>query len=155
MLHVTPISVPATNSVSRVLVNPQSLPRFWIWMYYISPVTYFISALISPSVAGVPITCTGTEVVQFNPPSGQNCASYLQDYLSYANGNLLNPNATDRCRICPIADTNSLLGVLGIHFEDRWRNLGISIMFSLANIALALLLYWLVRIPRGASNRKF
>jgi ABC-type multidrug transport system permease subunit len=131
-----------------VLVPSTSLPRFWIFMYRATPVTYLVSSMISTGVGGVPIVCAANELVKFDPPTGQTCSQYLTDYLSYAGGSLLNPTATQQCQFCPVSDTNTLLAGVGIFFEHRWRDFGITLAYSAINIALALGLYWLFRVPK-------
>lgn len=141
------------GSCHRVLVSPAALPRFWIFMYRVTPVTYFINALVPTGIAGVSVVCAANEIVSFDPPSGQICSSYLKEYMSYAGGSLLNPTATQRCDFCRAADTDSVLAALGIYFGDRWRNFAISLIYSAVNVAGALCLYWLFRVPKGPGRR--
>lgn len=122
-------------------------------MYRVTPVTYFINSLVSTGLGGVDITCASKELLKFDPPSGQSCAVYLQEYISRAGGSLLDPNATQGCQFCPVSSMNSLLATLGIYFEDRWRNYAITIVYSIANAAGALFLYWLFRVPKGARRK--
>lgn len=118
-------------------------------MYRVSPVTYFVSALTSTGLAGSPIVCAMKEVSTFDPPSGQSCASYLTEYMTYAGGNLLNPTATHQCQFCPVVDTSTLLASLGIYFENRWRDLAISVAYNVFNVGATLGLYWLFRVPKS------
>lgn len=122
-------------------------------MYRVTPVTYFINALVSTGLAGVDITCASNEILKFDPIEGQSCASYLQDYINIAGGSLLNPEATQQCQFCPFSNTDSLLATLGIYFEHRWRNYAITIVYSVVNAAGALFLYWLFRVPKGARRK--
>lgn len=115
-------------------------------MYRVSPVTYLLDAVVSTGIAGVSIQCAANEIVKFDPPSGQNCSTYLDQYLQQAGGQLLNPRAVSECQFCPIADTDSFLATLGIFFDERWRNFGISLAYIVANVAGALVLYWLFRV---------
>ena len=136
-----------------VLVNPSALPRFWIFMYRVTPLTYFINAMVSIGLSGVEVTCAPDEILKFEPAGGQDCGSYLREYIRTAGGRLLNPNATQQCQFCPISDTDSLLAPLWIKYEDRWRNFGITLVYSGFNVAGALFLYWLARVPKGARRR--
>lgn len=49
-----------------------------------------------------PANCAESEFAIFNPPSGQTCQSYLADYIigMGSRTNLVNPNATESCRVC-------------------------------------------------------
>ena len=130
------------------------MPRFWIFLYRSTPMTYFVSSIVSTGVAGIDVICTAKELVRFDPPSGQDCISYLSAYMTDAGGTLPNPSATQQCEFCPIGKTDDLLATLGIYFRYRWRNFGITLVYSVFNVAGALLLYWLVRVPKGPTHRQ-
>lgn len=125
------------------------MPRFWTFMYHVSPITYFVSAIMSTGTAGVSIVCTAAEMLTFDPPPPQSCAQYLADYLQSAGGDLLNPDALRRCQLCPVSSTDNVLALLGIDYGDRWRNFGITWVYNVVNVIGALALYWLLRVPKG------
>jgi ABC-type multidrug transport system permease subunit/ABC-type multidrug transport system ATPase subunit len=140
-----------------VLATPQTFPRFWIFMYRVSPFTYLASAMLSTAVANVDVTCADNELLKFNPPQGSTCAEYMQNYVAAAGGRLMNPEATENCSFCSLADTNSYLANVSISYDDRWRNFGIMWAFIVFNIFAALGLYWLVRVPKkklGGKKKK-
>ncbi|KAH8651482.1 ABC-2 type transporter-domain-containing protein [Tricladium varicosporioides] len=137
-----------------VLVPPSALPRFWAFVYRANPLTYFVSALVSAGIGGVDVVCAATEVIKINPPDLQNCASYLKEFLGFTEGTLLNPKSNTTCELCPAKHTNTLLKASGIDFDLRWRNCGITFVYTAANILLALGLYWLIRVPRKPSIKK-
>jgi len=117
-------------------------------MYRATPITYFVNAMVSTGIAGAEVQCSAEEMVQFNPPTGQACGLYLHDYLLEAGGSLSNPNALRDCQVCPVSSTDSLLARFGILYHDRWRNLGVSLTYSIFNVVGALTLYWLLRVPK-------
>lgn len=123
-------------------------------MHRATPVTYIVSALLSAGVASVDIVCAANEIVQFDPPRGQDCISYLSVYINRAGARLLNPQASDGCQICPVANTDAILAGLGIYSQHRWRDFAISLVYSVVNILLALLLYWLFRAPKAFARQK-
>ena len=123
-------------------------------MYRATPITYFVNALVSTGISGVEVTCATKEVLQFNPASGQSCSAYLADYINEMGGRLLNADATEECQYCPVSSTDSLLVSLGVNYGDRWRNLGITLVYSVVNVAGALLLYWTFRVPIGVRREK-
>ncbi|KAF4637494.1 hypothetical protein G7Y89_g601 [Cudoniella acicularis] len=137
-----------------VLVPPSALPHFWIWMVRVTPLTYFVGGIISTGIGNSEISCSSKELVSFRPPTGLTCQEYLAEYMSYAGGNLLDPTAQDTCQLCPASSTDALLSALGIFYSERWRNFGISLVFSVFNVLGTLLLYWLFRLPKrtGRSN---
>ncbi|KAL8792682.1 MAG: hypothetical protein Q9195_004742 [Heterodermia aff. obscurata] len=135
-----------------VLVAPDALPRFWIFMYRSTPITYFINAMVSTGIAGVSVNCSAEEIVRFDPPLGQTCGSYLQDYVVRVGGTLLNPSALRQCQLCPVSTTDNVIARIGVFYHDRWRDLGISLVYSVINVIGALVLYWAFRVPKGARH---
>jgi len=147
------VSLDSSNLISTsVLVPPASLPKIWNLIYQITPVNYFANSLLSTGISGITIECAKNEIVLLNPPTGKSCESYLYEYLKLAGGNLLNPQAYSQCEYCPVSDTSSLLGNIGVHFDKRWRNFGITLVFSVINVLGALSLYWLFRVPKKSKS---
>lgn len=133
-----------------VLVPPNKMPRFWIFMHRVSPLTYYIDSALSVGMANVGVKCSAYEYVQFKPPVNQNCGQYLNSYInSTGTGYLANPNATDQCSFCPISETNVYLETRGSYYKHRWRNYGIFICFIAFDYVAAIFLYWLARVPKG------
>lgn len=69
--------------------------------------------------------------------------------MNEVGGKLLNFEATEQCKFCPVSNTDNILAAIGIYYEDRWRNFTISVAYSIVNVAGALCLYWLFRVPKG------
>ncbi|PLN79457.1 putative multidrug resistance ABC transporter [Aspergillus taichungensis] len=68
-----------------VLATPDQFPKFWIFMYRVSPFTYLVS-----------VTCAANEYLHFDPLNG-TCGDYMKPYQSIMGG------------YCPISDTNVYL----------------------------------------------
>ena len=138
-----------------VLATPATFPRFWIFMYRISPFTYMVSGMLSTAVANTQVFCADNEFVRFDPPQGQTCAEYMFEqlqvtgYLSPAN-----ENATRDCAYCPVKETNVFLASVQSYYSERWRNLGIMFAYIAFNIMGALAMYWLVRVPKKGLWKK-
>lgn len=137
-----------------VLASPTALPGFWIFMYRISPFTYLVDGMLSTAVANTALTCASNEYLHFNAPSGESCSSFMADYISLAGGYLQDPNATTDCTYCQIAETNVFLSAVSSHYSDRWRNFGIMWVFIFFNIFGAVMLYWLLRVPKKVKKNK-
>ncbi|KAF5484687.1 ZEB2-regulated ABC transporter 1 [Colletotrichum siamense] len=131
-----------------VLANPDSIPRFWIFMYRVSPFTYIVSGMLSTAVANTEVVCAANEYLHFNPPSAQTCEQYMQAYMGVMGGYLKDPNATTDCQFCTIKDTNYFLAGVKSDYADRWRNFGIAWVYIIFNVFAALGLYWLARVPK-------
>ncbi|GKT50064.1 ZEB2-regulated ABC transporter 1 [Colletotrichum spaethianum] len=131
-----------------VLANPDSIPRFWIFMYRVSPFTYIVSGMLSTAVANTQVYCASNEFLHFDPPSGETCFQFMNSYMQQAGGYLLDNNATTDCQFCTVQDTNVFLASVKSDYADRWRNFGIAWVYIIINIFAALGLYWLARVPK-------
>lgn len=132
-----------------VLASSDAMPGFWIFMYRLSPFTYWVSAVLSTGLANVDVTCAANEIVPIQPPSNMSCGEYLDSFATVAQGYILDRDATESCQYCPVKSTNTFLTQINASFENRWRDFGIGFAFIAFNICAALLLYWLVRMPKG------
>jgi len=135
-----------------VLASPDQMPRFWIFLYRVSPLSYYVSAVLSTGLANVNVTCAANEFTTFAPPDGQDCGTYMAEYISAAGGYLLDSNATAGCSYCKIKETNVFLEAIHADYADRWRNFSLMWVYVAFNIAGALLLYWLARMPKGKKK---
>jgi ATP-binding cassette subfamily G (WHITE) protein 2 (PDR) len=97
-------------------------------------------------LAGRQVYCSDREISVFDPPSGQTCGAYLQEYASAAGGTVQNPSATSSCEYCSLSNSNQFLASVSISYSDRWRNFGIIFAFILFNIFIAVLTYWAFRV---------
>lgn len=73
-----------------VLASPTQMPGFWIFLYRVSPLSYFVSAILSTGLANVEVTCADNEFTTFSPPNGFTCGEYMADYISRSGGYLMN-----------------------------------------------------------------
>jgi ABC-type multidrug transport system permease subunit len=137
-----------------VLASPKVFPHFWIFMYRVSPFTYLVDAMLSVGVANTKVVCAANELLHFEPPAHQTCGEYMSTYMSTAGGQLLNPAATSDCSFCAIESTNQFLASISSSYDLRWRNFGILWAFIVFNAAMALVLYWLFRVPKSAKVKK-
>ncbi|KAH9427138.1 hypothetical protein MCOR02_012451 [Pyricularia oryzae] len=64
-----------------VLANPDTMPRFWIFMYRVSPFTYIVSGLLSVAVANSEVRCASNEFLHFDPLNG-TCAEFMRNYIN-------------------------------------------------------------------------
>lgn len=139
-----------------VLASPDDLPRFWIFMYRVSPFSYLVSGMLSNAVANTDVVCANNEFLPLQPLKGQTCGEFLDTWI---NGNsslgtpprggyLWDESATSDCLYCPVSDTNAFLANVNAYYTDRWRNFGIFWAYIVFNIFAALALYWLARVPK-------
>lgn len=135
-----------------VLQSPSALPGFWIFMYRVSPFTYWIAGMVATQMHGRLVTCSAAETSIFNPPSGQTCGTYLASYLENAPGQLQNPNDTESCRYCSLSIADQYLAGSNIYWSERWRNFGIMWAYICFDIFVAVFTYYLFRVRKRGSG---
>lgn len=135
-----------------VMQPPNDLPRFWIFMYRVSPFTYYISGISSTALHGRQVQCNDAELRVFDPPSGQTCGEYLTKYATAAMGSIYNENATSGCQYCSMKEADQYLAVREIYWEDRWRNYGIFWCYFVFNIIGAITLYYVFRVRTSRAK---
>ncbi|KAI5287946.1 hypothetical protein KEM54_005599 [Ascosphaera aggregata] len=136
-----------------VLVTKDQLPGFWIFMYRVSPFTYIVAGMLSTGLSGAEVQCEDYEYVQINPPPGRTCWEYMGKYIEVAGGYFKNANATGSCDFCTMSSTDTFLASVGSYYSDAWRNFGLIWAYIFFNVAAALFIYWLVRVPKGSRSK--
>lgn len=76
----------------------------------------------------------------------------MAKHISTAGGYLLDSTAMSNCQYCKVKETNVYLAGIQADYSTRWRNFGIMGAYVAFNVAGALVLYWLVRMPKGKSK---
>ncbi|KAI1333509.1 ABC-2 type transporter-domain-containing protein [Xylariaceae sp. FL0016] len=139
-----------------VLANPDAIPRFWIFMYRVSPFTYLVSAMLSTALANTNVQCAANELLKFNAPVGQTCAQYMAKQIEMMGNGYVTPETQDLstgCLYCPTSDSNAYLKQSKIVYSERWRNFGIMWVYVIFNIFGALFFYWLTRVPKDGKKK--
>ncbi|CCD22577.1 ATP-binding cassette multidrug transporter PDR15 NDAI_0A04200 [Naumovozyma dairenensis CBS 421] len=151
--HLASLLFTMALSFCGVMATPSAMPRFWIFMYRVSPLTYLIDALLSVGVANVPVDCADYEFVQFTPPPGMTCGEYMRPYITYAGtGYLQDESNTEQCAFCQFSNTNDFLKTVSSDYSRRWRNWGIFICYIAIDYMAAVLFYYLARVPKKSGN---
>lgn len=132
-----------------VLVPKSSLPHFWIFMYRMSPLTYLMRGMFAVGVSGQPITCSSAELVRMpQPPDNRTCGDFLREFVNLTGGLVVNPDFKGTCEYCPMASTDQFLDYFSMKYSERWRDLGIIVVFVVFNWAATVALYWVARVPK-------
>ncbi|CAE6452528.1 unnamed protein product [Rhizoctonia solani] len=92
--------------------------------------------------------CSQVEIQTLNPPSGQTCGAYMNQYISQMGGYLLNGNDSSNCQFCPRSSSDAYLSQLNMSFSHRWRNVGFLFVYIIFNIFLVFLFTYIFRIRR-------
>ncbi|KKF95265.1 ABC transporter G family member 11 [Ceratocystis platani] len=142
-----------------VLVPYSSLQKFWrYWVYYLDPFNYVIGSMSVFALDGKVVNCKESELAIFNLPdsaasAGQTCAEFLQSYLQGpgSSANLLNPNATEACRVCQFRSGDQYLDTLNLkEFSYGWRDTGIVGLFVCSSYALV---FGLMKLRTKATKK--
>ena len=135
---------------------PNSLPRFWIFMYRVNPFTYLVSSLLWTTLGDAPVACADNEFQSFSALANESCSDYTQEYISRAGGYLRNPDSTgdELCNYCRMSSTNQFLAGISINYSGRWRDWGILCVYIVFNISAVVFLYWLMRVPKEKKKAK-
>lgn len=123
-------------------------------MYRVSPFSYMVSGMLAVGVANTAVTCAPNEYLHFEPPSGQTCGEYMSTFQKTFGGYPLNAEATSDCSYCSVGDTNVFLAAVHAEYSNVWRNFGILWVYVIFNIVMALVFYWLVRVPKKPKAEK-
>ena len=65
----------------------------------------------------------------------------MQNFINSAGGYLTNPEAPSDCQFCSVRTTDQfLLASFNIHYENRWRDIGVMFAFTVLNVGTHLFL---------------
>jgi ATP-binding cassette subfamily G (WHITE) protein 2 (PDR) len=109
-----------------VLAQPSNFPRFWIFMYRLSPFTYLVSGMLSVGLANSSVQCAEREYIIFDPANGSTCQEYTKTYRGNFGGYVNNPTANSACQFCSVDNTNTFLKAISSDYTQAWRNFGTS-----------------------------
>jgi len=138
------------------VLQPYRILGWWRWMYRVSPYTYLIEGVIGQAIEHQEINCAPVEFVIINPPSGQSCSQYMDPYISFAGGYLMNPNATSSCQFCAFRTTDQFLtSAFNIQYSHHWRNAGILLSFTALNIVALYAFMYLFRIRTWNFSKRW
>ena len=140
---VNPLVIGTLVSFCGVLVPYAQITEFWrYWMYYLNPFNYLMGSLLVFTSWDTPVNCRESEFAIFNPANG-TCGEYLSSYLQGmgAAANLINPDATEGCRVCEYTVGNDYLKGLNLKtYSYGWRDAGICALFVFSGYGLVFLL---------------
>ncbi|KAJ5649509.1 ABC multidrug transporter atrF [Penicillium longicatenatum] len=151
---VNPLIIGTLVSFCGVLVPYAQIQAFWrYWIYWLNPFNYLMGGLLVFDVWDTPVNCKEHELAVFNTPNGTTCLNYLADYMATigANMNLLNPDATEACKVCEYKEGSDYLMSLNLkHYYYGWRDVGIVAIFACSSYALV---YLLMKLRTKASKK--
>jgi len=124
---------------SGVPIHKPQMPAFYRdWLYQLNPMTRLIGAMVVTELHDLKVTCAQSELVVFEPPSGETCQQWAGNFIASVGGYVTNPNATASCEYCQYAVGDDYYTPLGLSFDDRWRDFGILCLFLVSNSLITL-----------------
>ncbi|KAK1511382.1 menadione-induced gene-12 [Colletotrichum costaricense] len=121
---LNPLLVGALVSFCGILVPYQQITAFYrYWLYYLNPTTYLVGSMLTFVVSDAEVECEEREFALFNPPVNSTCLDYLNDYLTESGANLINPEASSGCRVCPYTKGGDYLRTLNYKDSSYGWNL--------------------------------
>ncbi|GAC94574.1 drug exporter [Pseudozyma hubeiensis SY62] len=123
-----------------VTIPYPNMPKFFrSWLYWVNPLTYLVSGLITNEMHDLIVECTSTEFARFQPPTGETCRAWASSFVDAFGGYLQNPDATSDCQYCQYRSGDQFFAGLEIKFSQRGRNIGIMIAFIAFNAFVTIL----------------
>ena len=96
------------------------------------------------------VNCAPKELVTLQPPSGQTCGAYMNNFISASGGYLTNPNSTSNCQYCSARTTDQFLEFsFNIFYSHHWRNVGIVLGVTLFNVSTLVICLRLVMMSKS------
>lgn len=147
-----PLLVGALVSFCGILVPYSQIVVFWrYWMYWLNPTTYLVGGMLTFTIFGTDVECADDELSYFDPPENSTCGEYLSDFLETSGANLLNPDDSAGCRVCPYSTGSDYLKTININdYYYGWKDAAITIIFILSSYALV----YLFMALRTKSSKK-
>lgn len=135
-----------------VLVLKSVLPRFWVFMYRVSPLTYLMRGMFAVGVSGQPVACSSAELVRMpKPPDNRTCGDYLREFVNLAVGMVMNPDVTGSCEYCPMESTDQFLAYFNMKYSHQWCGFGIVMAYIVFNWAATFGVCRITRVPKKSK----
>ncbi|KAJ5683536.1 ABC multidrug transporter atrF [Penicillium macrosclerotiorum] len=151
---VNPLIIGTLVSFCGVLVPYGQIQEFWrYWIYWMNPFNYLMGGLLVFNVWDTEVNCKESEFAIFNPPNGSTCIQYLETYMQTTGSsmNLVNPDATESCRVCEYRKGSDYLHSLNLkEYYYGWRDIGIVALFAISSYSLV---YLLMKLRTKASKK--
>ncbi|EKG19816.1 ABC transporter-like protein [Macrophomina phaseolina MS6] len=112
------------------------------WLFWADPLRYFVGGCVENVLHAAPVVCAARDLTLFDPPPGQTCGGYMQEYIAASGGYLVDPAARADCRYCSYADGDEYAASLDFAYKDRWRDLGVFAAFCVSNLVLTFVVPW-------------
>lgn len=138
-----------TIAFTGVCQSPSLMPKFWKFMWRVSPLTYFLSNLLSLVLHDRIVECSEYEYNYVNPPENLTCGEYLTNYFETNTGYVANPNDSSNCAVCQFRVGDEYLKTVGMSYSYCWRNVGLFCVYIIFNAVAMVGMYYFLRIRKA------
>ncbi|KAF7553146.1 hypothetical protein G7Z17_g3859 [Cylindrodendrum hubeiense] len=133
----------------------EQLPAIWAdFVYYVSPMTYLASGVLSTVLHDANVTCSASEIVGIPAQAGMLCEQFLGPFIEGAGGVLVDTGSSDVCGWCAMTTSDDYLETFNIYYSQRWRNFGLLWAYIVFNVFLTLGFYYWARVPKKQSPKQ-
>jgi len=127
------LSVVLSTFCGVTIPYPTMAKFFKSWLYQLDPFTRMLSAMLATELHGLKIQCQAEEFAIFDPPSGQTCYTWANEFVTAFGGYINNPNATATCQYCQYQTGDDFFTPLNVRYENRWRDAWIFFCYFVFN----------------------
>ena len=120
-------------------------------LYWLNPFTYLLGGLVTAVIKDQPVTCKQQDLYLLSPPANQTCGEYLSSWAKSAQAQLLNPDATESCRLCEYTTGNQYLKAFRLGGGENggiWGNWAIFVLFTVSNLFLVYFTTWATKVHK-------
>ncbi|KAJ5964002.1 uncharacterized protein N7479_003878 [Penicillium vulpinum] len=151
---MNPLVLGIMISFCGVLVPYAQILSFWrYWIYWLNPFNYLMGSMLVFGEFDREVHCKEQEFAKFDAPNGLTCGEYLNDFMQAmgARMNLVNPEATESCRVCQYTRGSDYLVTVNLmDYYYGWRDTGIVALFVVSSYALV---FGLMKLRTKASKK--
>lgn len=120
-----------------VTIPKPQMPAFWrAWLYELDPFTRLISGMVTTALHKLPVKCKPHELNKFIAPANETCGQYMTEFFANGGPGYLVKNDTQECSYCAYKVGDEFYKPLQMDFSNRWRDLGIYIVFIGSNLVI-------------------
>lgn len=113
-----------------ILVAYDELPKFWTFMYWLSPITYLIRDMFAVGIAHKTVEYSAQELSRLVAPKDLTCHEYLGPFIDFVGGAVSDLNAIGVCSFCPLAQTDELLKMFKIEYKQGSKHGHVSMLLQ-------------------------
>ncbi|KAG0640807.1 ABC drug exporter AtrF [Tuber brumale] len=142
-----------------VVVPFAAIPKFWHFVYWVTPFKYLVAGFLGVLVHDIPVRCSKNEFARFDlPPNFANCAEYTATFVQRLGGYVEEENGV--CKFCQYRDGDEFAASFNIRYDYHWRDLGIFWAYIVFNLFVVFFSTWcflggwrkIVRVFRGRKQ---